>query len=94
MSPVINDEVIVVTASEDEGGETVLICPYCRAENAIVEQDSAIRWNRLTEVTVENGTVFFHWSTHGDHDFEGDFFFCEACQKHVSMPDNAQHDYD
>lgn len=90
------DTVLNVVISVDTDGNALLLCPHCGAKNTIVEQDVGIRWNRLESIEVVDGQpgAILTWSTGDRGDFEGDFFFCEACQGKVEMPDDVDHNYD
>lgn len=72
-------------------GPPTLVCPECGAsDHSIQEVDSAIRYNRLSEVAVdEDGTIAgLFWGT-ADSNFEHEHYQCGECQLTVSLPDSA-----
>jgi hypothetical protein len=74
---------------EEEGGVPAqLLCP-CGGE--IYERDIAERWNTPDEIANDwysDGPRTFTFDTGGDHQFDGDGFFCSSCMKDVNLPDN------
>lgn len=61
--------------------------PFC--SGVVVEQDKAIRWNRLDRnLDTHNGAVYAHL---GEANFEGDGFLCTTCyQKFDELPGGAE----
>lgn len=65
---------VIVPDSEDDNLHHVE-CPHCGVLDKIVEQDMAIRWNTLTNVSPTGAVA----STGDTGDFDFDQWYCTGC---------------
>ncbi|MEU4231155.1 hypothetical protein AB0F17_43260 [Nonomuraea sp. NPDC026600] len=62
-----------------------LVCPYCRAEDTIVEHDATSRTNSLR---LDDGEIVADFGDMGN--WETDHFGCKKCDARVFLPDGKQ----
>lgn len=65
----------LIVADDEDADLHHTECPRCKKRDTIVEQDHAIRWNRLTCLTPTGAVA----STGDDGDWDFDQWYCTGC---------------
>ena len=82
----------VIEFDEDDYGDDKLhltlslMCPICEGLDAIVEEDTAVRWNDLAPEIDDSGP-FANAALGESHVFENSGWLCTACGGRLSGPD-------